>query len=230
MAQLATPQNIQKVIPSDTTTTTVTVTWDKGTYAATTVFAYQFVNKGDPTDIVTPATPATAAAIVGDSYTVTLDLGTNAIAKSMADYIAEVQAQPPAGDVTDTASAWGAELYWVVGPTLTVRIGNASYTLTKETLADATKKIYRLPASADNPITIAYTDIQSFATSLGLTAPTTYPNGSPIDATLDIYELVVDVGNGLFSLSISVQIGWNIIPGLTIDRLGLAVKRTNGSL
>lgn len=234
MAQLATPQGIGKTIPSNDTDTTVTLTWNKGTYDLTKVqFAYQFVNKGDGSQIVTP-TVKTAAAASGSNITAVLEFDSNAQAKEMADYVAEVQAQPIEGQSTDTASAWGRERYWIIGPTLTITIGGNSYTLSKDTFAGAGSKIYKLPVSQDNPATITYDNIKSFAKDMGLTAPSEYPNGTAISGTLNIYELVVDVGNALFSLSISVDLPkdapWNVIPGLTIDRVGLALKRTDGTL
>lgn len=119
----------------------------------------------------------------------------------------------------------------MVAPTLTITIGGESFTLTKDTFS-TNGGLYKLPASETNPITILYTDLVKFVETLpgGLTLPTEYPNRDKIGASLNIYELVVDTTNGLFNLSISVILDWSVIPLLTINRLGLVLKRTDGSL
>ncbi|CAI2768340.1 hypothetical protein ACHRVW_09070 [Flavobacterium collinsii] len=237
MAQLTTPAGIGKETPSGTTELTVTVTWTKPDpdYPDGTTFSYQFVNKGNPNDIIVPTVAQTGApTIVVDKHQVVFTFGTNADAVKLKDYIAEVKAIPATGSGPDN-SEWGKEIYWIIGPTLTIKIGNQEYTLTKNTFAGATSKIYQLPASADNPITITYDDIKTFATSLGLNPPENYPDGTPIDGSLNIYQLIVDLGNNLFTLSISLDIPAsnplnNIIPHLSVSKMGLVLKRTNGSL
>lgn len=241
MAQIVTPAGIGKTLPVklDTTGKTVILTWNKDTYDLATVdFKFQFVSKADGSITPVTATMVTTAPAVKDSnITATITFESNATAKSMENFIAEVQATPLAGN-TDTASEWGKERYWIIGPSLTITIGSNSYTLTKDTFAGASTKIYKLPVSNENPLTITYDDIKAFAINMGVSEsniPTTYPDGNPIAASLNIYELVVDLGNALFSLSISIEIPSdnpinNIIPGLGISRLGLALKRTDGSI
>lgn len=238
MAQLTTPAGIGKTLPSNTTDKTVIVQWTKPStdFPTGTTFKYQFVNKGNPSDIIVPSAAqiTTPAKEAGGNYTVTFTLADNAAATELGSYIAEVMAIPKTGS-TDTASDWGKERYWIVGPTLTIKIGSQEFTLTKDTFAGATTKIYKLPASDTNPITITYDNVKSFATSMGLTAPTKYPDGSTIAASLDIYQLVVDLGNNLFTLSISINVEPDnplnkIIPHLSISKMGLVVKRTDGSI
>lgn len=227
MAQLLASTGLSKTITGQT----VVLSWTKATdYLATNPFSYKFVKKGDPGVIFIPTPSETGVPIDGGtSCSVTLTFADAPTANSYANYIAEVQTLPGTGS-TDTASAWCLERFWVVGPTLTVTIGSSQYTLTKDTFSSGS--IYKLPASEANPITILYTDLQNFVASLpgGLTLPSKYPNGSDIGASLNIYEFIIDTGNALFSLSISVVLDWDIIPGLSINRLGLALKRTDGSL
>ena len=74
--------------------------------------------------------------------------------------------------------------------------------------------------------------MKEFAASLpgSPTLPTTYPNGTPITGSLDISELIIDTGKKLFSLSIAAVIPYEIFPGLKVEKLGLSIKRTDGSL
>lgn len=233
MAQLKTPAGIGKTI----TAKTVTITWTKPdpAYPAETTFKYKFVNKGNPDDIIVPTGAQTGEeTVVGDNHQVVFTFTNATDAKKLEDYIAEVMAVPKAGS-TDTESDWGKEIYWLIGPTLTIKIGNQEFTLTKDTFAGATSRIYKLPASDDNPITITYDDIKTFAISLGLTPPVNYPDDTPISGSLNIYQLIVDLGNNLFTLSISLDIPADnplnkIIPQLSISKMGLVLKRTNGSL
>lgn len=233
MAQLKTPAGIGKTI----TAKTVTVTWTKPdpAYPADTTFKYQFVNKGNPTDIIVPTTAQTGTeAVVGDNHQVIFTFSSAADATKLKDYVAEVMAIPKTGSA-DTDSDWGKEIYWLIGPTLTIKIGSQEFTLTKDTFAGAGSRIYKLPASADNPITITYDDIKTFAISLGLTPPENYPDGTAISGSLNIYQLIVDLGNSLFTLSISLDIPADnplndIIPQLSISKMGLVLKRTNGSI
>jgi hypothetical protein len=227
MDQLTTPTGISKKIDANT----VVLTWDIGKYNATSPFGYQFVKKGSPGVILIPTAEQTG--VVADSgttsLTVTFTFADDATASTYADYIAEVQATD--ATTPDNDSAWGIERYWVVAPTLTITIGGESFTLTKDTFS-TNGGLYKLPASETNPITILYTDLVKFVETLpgGLTLPTEYPNRDKIGASLNIYELVVDTTNGLFNLSISVILDWSVIPLLTINRLGLVLKRTDGSL
>lgn len=233
MAQLKTPAGIGKTI----TAKTVTVTWTKPdpAYPADTTFKYQFVNKGNPADVVVPTEAQTGPeTVVGDNHQVVFTFATAAAATKFSDYIAEVMAVPKTGS-DDTASDWGKEIYWLIGPTLTIKIGSQEFTLTKDTFAGAGSRIYKLPASDDNPIKITYDDIKDFAISLGLTPPVNYPDGTLISGSLDIYQLIVDLGNSLFTLSISLEIPADnplntIIPQLSISKMGLVLKRTNGSI
>jgi hypothetical protein len=234
MAILATPTG---VTTSNPTGTEITVSWGKGAYDLTKVeFGYKFVSKGDASQVITATSVKTAAAISGENIVVTLTFDSAGTVTSLKDYIAEVQAKPKAGNTADTASLWGKQRYWIIGPTLTITIGDSSFTLSQDTFAGATSKIYKLPVSKDNPLTITYTDIEAFATSVGIAVvPTEYPDGTKITGALNIYELVVDAGNALFALDISVDLPANapfntLIPGLKFTRVGLSLKRTDGSL
>jgi hypothetical protein len=235
MVQLTTPAGIGKTI--DSAAKTVTVTWTKADPAlpAGTTFKYQFVNKGTPSDIIVPTTAETTGpTVVGDNQQVVFTFDTAAKATKLEDYIAEVMAIPKAGPGPDN-SDWGKEIYWIIGPTLTIKIGSQEFTLTKDTFAAAGKRIYKLPAPDDNQIKITYADIVTFSDSLGLTAPTKYPDGTTISGSLDIYQLIVDLGNSLFTLSISLKILADnplnqLIPHLSVSKMGLVLKRTNGSL
>jgi len=235
MAKLTTPVGIGKAI--EATNKTVTLTWTKPDpdFPDGTTFKYQFVNKGDSNDIIVPtATETGTEKLNGENHEVVFTFTESANATKLEDYIAEVMAIPAGGSGPDNSN-WGKEIYWIIGPTLTIKIGNQEFTLTKDTFKGATSRIYKLPASDDNPITITYDDIKTFATSLGLTPPENYPDDKPIEGTLNIYQLIVDLGNGLFNLSISVAIPDtnplnNLIPHLSVSKMGLVLKRTNGSL
>lgn len=229
MAQLSPSTGLTKTNP---TATTILLTWTKAPdYAIANPFGYRFVQKGNPAVIYIPTqtetgTPTDGGATMSVTFTFA-DAPTTT--KYYTDYIAEVQTLNTATPADN--SPWCIERYWVVAPTLTITIGSASYTLTRDTFS-SNGGLYKLPASADNPITILYTDMKTFVESLpgGLTLPTTYPNGDTIGASLNIYELIVDTTNGLFSLSISVVLNWAVIPLLTINKLGLVLKRTDGSI
>lgn len=225
MSKLSTPTGIT----TSATGQAVTLSFDKADYDLTKdKFNVKFVNKGNTHDILEP-TLTTAAAVQGSSIQIVYTFSEG---KTTTNYNAEVQAELKTNPTPATTSSWGKETYWIVGPTLTVKIGNTEFTLSRNSFAGDGNKIYQLPITEGSPITITYNDLNDFVKSLpgGLTLPTNYPNGTAIGASLDIYEFIIDATDKLLSLSISVKLDWNIISGLTINRLGLSVKKTNGSI
>ena len=223
--QLSTPTGIT----TESTGQTVTLSFSKANYDLTKdKFNVKFINKGNVHDILEP-TLTTAAAVQGSSIQIVY---TFPIGKTTTSYNAEVQAELKTDATPATTSLWGKETYWIVGPTLTVKIGNTEFTLSQNSFAGGGNKIYQLPIPKGSSITITYEDLNKFVKTLpgGLSLPQTYPNGDKIGGSLDIYEFIIDATDKLLSLNISVKLDWTLISGLTINRLGLAVKRTNGSI
>lgn len=230
MTTASTPINVQTA--AGTTNTQVNVTWElpQGGNAGAGKFAVQFVNRTNPSDIITPpGSPFTLAAPAANApYTQAIDMGAGNAAQAAAilsNYQAEVQtlAAAPADN-----SAWGKQIYWIFGFSLTVVIGGKSLTLTQVPGA----QVYVLPVSPDNPLTITYQDLQNFAApflATGFTFPQNWPNGTPISSSLQINRLAIDTGNKLIDLDVLANIQWTLFTGFTIQSVGLAVQRTNGT-
>jgi hypothetical protein len=132
------------------------------------------------------------------------------------DYVAGVEAD----------GAWGWQTYWTFLPSLTITIGSHTFTLTQ--LPHLPGGIYEAPVSDDEPFTIDWADIKEFANNIGLTLPEQWPNGDPIQAAVELTKLVVDTNNKLFTLRVAAKLDWNIITGLTINRVGVEIARTDG--
>jgi hypothetical protein len=227
MAQASTPINIQSAAVAGNQTQ-VTVSWalPANPVPGTGQFAIRFVNRSNPGDIfVPPASPYSTAAANG-AYSQSVEVSDATLAgKLPTDYQAEVMALAAA---PADASPWGLQIYWVFGFSLSVELGGRTVTLRQ--LPGA--QIYVLPIDPANPPTITYQDLQSFAkTFLGndFTFPQDWPNGAPIDSSLQLNRFAIDTGNKLLDLDVALNLDWTVFTGFTIKTVGLALQRTNGS-
>jgi hypothetical protein len=227
MAKLTTPTSIQSVHAEKT----ITLSWDKAEDADKSEFAYQFVSK--TTDKVSPLPADATIALGGDAkrQTGTITFKTAKDATDLKDYLGQVKATPNAAGKTagDTDSDFGTETVWVKNPSITIKIGDNSYTLSQDSMAGPSS-IYRLPVSKDDPMKLEYEDLKKLAAKMSVTLPENYPNGKKIEGKLEVFEFVVDTDKKLFALDISAEIKWEIFTGFSVERMGLVLKRTDKSL
>jgi len=126
-------------------------------------------------------------------------------------------------------SRFGSETWWQADPTLVLTIGDNEYTLTRDSLQDIPSR-YELPIEPDNPVVITFQDIQQFASDLGLTLPD-LPGGATFSGTsISIYKLVVDIEDYVFRFDVAIDFNISIFSGLTINRVGLVLRRTDGTV
>jgi hypothetical protein len=228
MAKLTTPTSIQSVRVDKT----ITLSWDKADDADKSEFAYHFVSKTTDKDLPLPA-GAVAAAVTGtdkrQSCVITFKVAKDVT--DLKDYLGQVKATPNAAAKTagDTDSDFGTESVWLTNPSITIKIGDNTYTLSQDSMAGPSS-IYRLPVSKDNPLLLKYDDLKAFAAKMSVTLPDNYPSGKPITGELQIFEFVVDTAKKLFALDISAKLEWEIFSGFSVERMGLVLKRTDKSL
>lgn len=243
--KLETPAGIATV--RETKTKKITITWKKSDEELKLkngpVFEFQFIKKSDmkTVETVTPKPTKTDKDGVKDQheYEITVDDGTFTKLKNCLVEIKEVVPATPETEDVDKVkdkadSDWGREGYWKAGASLTIKIGSKSYTLSRETGKSADEEkgssIYKLPVSVDHPMEITYLELKEFADGLGVSMPSEFPNGKPIGLSVVIYEFIVDTSNKFFSINISIKADWTIFDGLTIEKVGLVLKRTDGSI
>ncbi|MFZ2403582.1 MAG: hypothetical protein WAW41_00480 [Methylobacter sp.] len=207
---------------------TSTVTWQLPPNATlgTGDFNIQFVSLIDPSATAIPPSTGTPSQVKPDSgvysQQVTLPTGTNA-----ANYLAQVQA---VGTTPDEDSTWGKQKEVRFRFSLSVTIGTQTFTLYEQPIDG----IYKLPVSASNPLSISYEDLQALVSKLpgNPTLPTDFPNGTPINCALNLTRFVVDTNNKTFDFDLSLNLGdngWPVIPGFSVDTIGLDIQRTDGT-
>ncbi len=227
MAKLTTPTSIE----SARVDKTITLSWDKADDADKSDFVFQFVSKTTDKDLPLPA-GATAAEIkvIGKRQSCIITFSAEKDVKELKDYLGQVKAVPnTAAKAGYTESDFGTESVWLTNPSITIKIGDNTYTLSKDLMAGASS-IYRLPISKDDPLLLKYDDLKALANKMGITLPINYPNGKPITGELQVFEFVVDTDKKLFALDISAKIEWEIFTGFSVERMGLVLKRTDKSL
>ncbi|WP_256078624.1 hypothetical protein [Massilia sp. YIM B04103] len=230
MAQASTPNSVtSKVQPANSNT--LVVSWLGPIDNGNDKFSIQFVSRNNSGGTPVPAPgqpeggfPVTAT---GNSYSQAL---TFASPTDASNYAAQFQAQVQAlADEPNTASNWGLQAWWNVGFSLTITVGSTEITLNQL----PGMGVYRLPVSKEDPLSVTYADLSKFVETMDsdLKMPTTFPNGAPITASLNITECMVDTINRTFAFDVSATLGkgWEIFPGLTFNAIGLDIQRTNGS-
>lgn len=222
---MPTPLRTPKGINAKLDGNNVVVTWNKPKSVTTApVFNFRFVKKGDHEEVlgdVITATPEIDAAKKEYRYSIPSPKGKTVLD----DYVVQVQEKAAATDTEHTDSEWGTQNIWVINPTLTITIGGHSYTLSRDSFSGG---VYKLPISEDEPLEITYADLQEFATSLKMDLPDDLPLVST--SKLQIFEFIVDTDNKLFSIVLAMVFKQELFAGLTIDKIGLTLKRTDGSL
>ncbi|MGV3664109.1 MAG: hypothetical protein ACO1TE_28310, partial [Prosthecobacter sp.] len=197
-------------------------------------YAITFVAKDPssnlPTATVAPAdltiTLATATAPALGTYSATIDLTkTTPAITDVSKYLVNVVAK---GDGTTTNdSPAGVEAGWEANVGLVVKVGSQSFTLTSNSSGNS---VYRAPFSPANPLRIEWSDITSFAGSLSVTLPDKWPDGSAINTALEITKLAADTKRKLFAMDLKCDLSLpNLIPGLNLDAVVLAIARTDGT-
>jgi hypothetical protein len=232
MAQLPKPFGINS--EHTEATKTIKISWvTPADSAKVTGYDYQFITKKDAKVVtITEAIKKTTTVVTdGGNSTATLTFTDVKQYTELKTCLAQVSSQPT-DTANDTASEWGTEVIWVAGPSLTIQIGSSSYTLSQASIGGGTGSIYKLPVSVENPMRVTYEDLKTFAEKMpgNPQLPTHYPNNTKIEGSLDISEFVVDTSKKLFSLDISINLSYDIFPGLKVEKLGLSLKRTDGSL
>lgn len=209
---------------------TSTVTWQLpvNATAGSGYFNIQFVSLADPgaAAIPAPGMPATGYSVTASngiySHAVTFTQGTH-----VADYLAQVQA---VGATPAESSAWGKQKEVKIRFSLSITIGSQTFTLYEL----PTDGIYKLPVSAGNPLSITYDDLQTLVSKLpgNPTLPSDFPNGTPINGALNLTRFVADTNNKTFDFDLSLNLGdngWSVIPGFSVDAIGLDIQRTDGT-
>jgi hypothetical protein len=232
---LLAPTNVNSVAEKDGSK--VTVSWqDPNPNPAGTVASYtvSFVAKDTSAPAFPDQTSSTTSKDIprksGDTPTAA-DLASKYTAQVVAiAKDATKNTNSPPGVQGGTAST----LKWEINPSITIKLGDLVLTLSKSTSGKSGGGggRYSLPATPDNPYTISYDAIKTFAGSVGVGSlvPTSWPNGKPISGDLNVSKLAIDTDLGLFELDISIpSINFNPIPGLTIQSLGLNMLRTDGT-
>lgn len=212
--------------------TTTIVTWAQDTAYTDATYNFKFTGKTDPTlveDVLTANIGVSTYDAEKKKVTTVVTLVAGKKVSDYAEYVICVQAVPAATDLANTTSAWGQETIWAFAPTINITIGSYTFTLSQDSFAGG-GGIYRLPVSKENPAVILYADLKAWASGLGLTLPSTFPNGDPINSSLFVNELVVNTTKRIFSIDVEANIQWNIIAGLSVNQLGVAVKRTDGTI
>lgn len=159
------------------------------------------------------------------------------------EYKAAITIGPTVSDVTkywleiqekatvtgETDSNWGRETVWTMDASLTITIGDKDYTIsTAGDGGDST--VYKLPVSKEDPLQIKYADIKALVkTVAGIDLPSTFPDGSVITSNVEIYELAIDTDKKLFSLDMSANADFEILPGFAVKGAGFVVQRTDGT-
>lgn len=234
MPQAATPLAITTVATPSAPTTNIDVTFMDDNTNGNKTFAIQFVKIGDPsTVILAPSSPYTGTPPsdpTSTPWTISVAFTTGqlptgvTIANLVSDYQAQVQALATA---PNTPSAWGLQIYFQTGITLTILLGSVPVVL-----GEGLPSVYSL----SSPVTVTYDDLSSFVATLpgNLTLPTQWPNGQPITSSLTVQTFQVNSSTKLFDINVIVNLEWVIIPGangsniLTASQLGIEVLRTNG--
>jgi hypothetical protein len=191
-------------------------------------FDIQFVSRQNrnAAPVPAPGSPftVTGTGTGGAAFTTNVVFPTEAAAKNFHDnYQAQVRA-----DATDPEndSAWGMQIWWDIGFSITVTIGGTSLTL-----KELPSGIYSLPVSVANPLVVTYADLKTFVANLpgSLAMPTDFPNGKPIAGNLAVTAFAIDTTAKTFEFDFMVNIEWEILKGLTVNSIGLDIQRSNGS-
>lgn len=226
------PQEIASTpidINFDTTTGTVTWQLPANATAGNGDFNIQFVSLADPAAaaITAPGMPAAGYSVTATSSGIYSQVVTFTPGTHIADYLAQVQA---VGATPAESSAWGKQKEIRIRFSLSITIGSQTFTLYEL----PTDGIYKLPVSAGNPLSITYDDLQTLVSKLpgNPTLPKDFPNGTPINGALNLTRFVVDTNNKTFDFDLSLNLGdngWSVIPGFSVDAIGLDIQRTDGT-
>ena len=211
---------------------TTTVTWAQDTAYTNATYKFKFTGKTDPTlveDVLDANVNVSPYDAAKKKMTAVVTLVGEKKVSDYAEYVICVQAVAAATDTANSTSAWGQETIWAFAPTINITIGSYTFTLSQDSFAGGSG-IYRLPVSKENPAVILYDDLKTWASGLGLTLRSTFPNGVKINSSLFVNELVVNTTKKIFSIDVEANLQWNIITGLTVNQLGVAVKRTDGTI
>lgn len=226
---LLSPTDVTASAPANATA--VTVTWIDPNPAGLPASAgkYSFIASIVNRDGLTPLSTPISATVAAGTLTVDLPFGTGAGAPTSADFPSKyvVQVVAHATDAAFADSPPGVQVYWDSNVALVIQVGSQTFTLTR---SSSLSGVYRLPVSPDNALNIALSDLQSFASTVGVTLPTKWPDGSDINAGLSVSKLAVDTTRKLFAMNISFAINFSVplVPGLTINSVALSVARTDG--
>jgi hypothetical protein len=214
---------------------TIKITWDdKNASVKVSEYKISFLKKDTkapfvPDNVGRPLPGRSKDGTTSYSVEITRDGETPTAADLASSYLAQV-VDKSADPAADSDSEPGVQPYWEVNPSLTLKVGSRSFTLTK---GSGPGGIYRLPVSRDDPFTITIKDVQDLAEATGIgrdNVPTRWPDGSEItdDNSLNIYKLAVDVDRKLVDLEIAFMLNFTLIKGLTVQEVGLSVLRTDG--
>lgn len=254
---MADPKKIQLIAPTNISTKAgskgeITVTWEdtnanppKPTDKTYTVY---FMPKPDGPAAAAgkfappkTAVPKSAVPKGRKTPTLTLDIaltGTPDGTTLAKDYLAYVVANGDPAKNTESSPP-GIQAYWHVQFGITITIGGKSFSLSSD---DAGSKdgIYRLPIPKpdpahpnNNPFSVTYQDLASFAKKVGLEIPTKQPDGTPIDPkgedALKITKMAYDTKHRLFEIDIQLAMkGVTPLPGISVDHLDMSLERTDG--
>jgi len=249
MAQLTQPTDVEKAssgsIINGASWTEIDPNTDQA-FAALVGNSYELriVNRYDVEDVVYTKTLASTDVTIDTNDNNKRKVNANVVSYTTTPatpdaYFVQVQAVPTQAS-GDTASEYGKEKGWDTAYSLTIEIGGREFTLDNDTIQNiqnAPKK-FRLKIDPNDPITLTLNDLQDFVTSIGLSvnvSSLTLPDGTNLAdrANMEIYALMVDLDNGLAELSTAINAvgaGIPVIPGLAFKRVGLDVKRTDGSI
>ena len=234
--QLIAPANVVVTNPAGTSTLTITFT-DPNPAPNVATYTLQFLSQADPT-VTVPVllTPANIVKPSGGTQTATISGVAPSAASNVttallqSSYVASVVIKANTGF---SDSNPGLSTFWT--GTLGVVLEIGSHTLTLTTQPGSNSGIYRLPVSSTNPLIITFADVQNFLTSvttaIGVTLPTTFPDTAHsqiANFSLSIEKLAVDTNRHLFTLAVSANLNFTLLPGLTVDKVALAVLCTNG--
>lgn len=251
MVKLQSPQNVAVTLVTAAGTSTLTVGFhDPNSSGSVATYDVQFLLRSDTSQsVAATGTPfaATAANVTNSSGNVTITgitaaSSTPAVTDLQSNYVVSVVAGAAAGSTSFQDSDPGLSTFWEVSGSLYLTIGSLDLTLTADTSSSGSR-VYRLPVTPGNPLVITFADVQTFVSAISsqlgaasaITVPSTLPNNSSLlaNTSLSLEKLAVDTIKGLFALQVSLTLGgsngWTPFTGLTIQKLGLSVLRTNGT-
>lgn len=249
MAQLTKPTDVEKAftgtVINGATWTEIDPNTDQAFPALVgNTYELRVVNRYDVEDVVYTKTLNASEVTIDTNDSNKRKVNANVVTYDTAPgtpdaYFVQVQSVPTQAS-GDTASEYGKEKGWDTAYSLTIEIGGREFTLDNDTIQNiqnAPKK-FRLKIDPEDPITLNLNDLQNFVNSIGLSvnvSSLTLPDGTNLAtrANMEIYALMVDLDNGLAELSTAISAVGNgipVIPGLSFVRVGLDVKRTDGSI